>query len=416
MRAEIVSIGTELLLGQIVDTNAAYIAEKLADLGIDLYYQVTVGDNQERLHQILKRSLERSDIVITTGGLGPTDDDLTREAVAEVMGVDLIKDEELEEQIRGFFAELGREMTVNNLSQAYLPAGAEPIINSRGTAPGIIIEHRGKTVISMPGVPPEMKQMMNKEVIPYLHDKAGNKELIKSKVLKVCGYGESALETEIKDILDSQTNPTIALLSGKAEVHLRLTVKADNQKTADNLINQVEAKLRARLDNDIFGIDDETMEKVVGDRLKEESLTLAVAESCTGGLIGHRITNVSGSSDYFKQGAVVYSNQAKKELIDVKEETLSEYGAVSRETACEMAEGVKELAATDLGIAVTGIAGPTGGSEEKPVGLVYMGLADDKQVRGFKFKFHGSRKQIKYLTSQYTLDKLRRYLEDSILL
>ncbi|ADL12992.1 competence/damage-inducible protein A [Acetohalobium arabaticum] len=416
MRAEIVSIGTELLLGQIVDANSAYIAEKLADLGIDLYYQMTVGDNQERLQKVLKRSLEHSDIVITTGGLGPTDDDLTREAVAEVMGVDLIKDEKLEEQIRGFFAELEREMTVNNLSQAYLPAGAEPIINSRGTAPGIIIERNGKTVISMPGVPPEMKQMMNKKVIPYLHDKAGSKELIKSKVLRVCGYGESSLETEIKDILDSQTNPTVALLSDKAEVHLRLTAKAGNQKMADNLINQVEAELRERLGDDIFGIDDETMEKVVGDRLREEVLTLAVAESCTGGLIGHRITNVSGSSDYFKQGVVVYSNQAKKDLVQVKEETLSEYGAVSRETACEMAEGVKELADTDLGIAVTGIAGPTGGSEEKPVGLVYMGLADDKKVGSFKFKFHGSRKQIKYLTSQYTLDKLRRYLEGSIVL
>ncbi|MBM7623250.1 competence/damage-inducible protein A [Sporohalobacter salinus] len=416
MKAEVISIGTELLLGQIVDTNASYIAEKLAYLGINLYHKTTVGDNQKRLQKVLERSLERSDVVITTGGLGPTDDDLTREAVAKAIGVDLVRDEELEKEIKSFFIDLDREMSANNLSQAYLPAGAEAIINSRGTAPGIIIEHSGKIVISMPGVPIEMKQMMKKRVIPYLHDKVGNKQLIKSKVLKVCGYGESSLETEIKDILDRQTNPTIALLSNKAEVHLRLTAKAESQEKADNLINEVETELRDRLGDSIFGVDNEIMEQVVGDKLKEESLTLAVAESCTGGLIGHRITNVSGSSDYFKQGVVVYSNQAKKDLVQVKKETLSKYGAVSTETACEMAQGVKELANTDLGIAVTGIAGPTGGSEEKPVGLVYMGLATDEQVKGFKFKFHGSRKQIKYLTSQYALDNLRKYLEGSIIL
>jgi nicotinamide-nucleotide amidase len=276
------------------------------------------------------------------------------------------------------------------------------------------MEKDNKVIISMPGVPEEMKKMMEEEVIPYLKKKTKGKELIKSKVLKVCGLGESSLEMEIKDILDKQNNPTIALLAGKAEVHLRITAKANEKREANELIEKVENELRKRLKDNIFAVDEETMEGIVAKRLIEKDLQLAVAESCTGGLIGHRLTNVSGSSDYFERGVVSYSNQAKQELLEVQEETLKEYGAVSKEIAKEMALGVRKLAKTDLGIAVTGIAGPTGGSEEKPVGLVYMGLATLDQVESFRFKFHGNRQQIKYLTSQYTLDKLRRYLEGSL--
>jgi nicotinamide-nucleotide amidase len=414
MKAEIVSIGTELLLGQIIDTNAAYIADMLAEIGIDLYHRSTVGDNEKRLKKTLESGLKRADLIITTGGLGPTDDDLTREVVAEVMNVELIRDEKLLKRIEEFFVELGRDMTKNNLTQAYLPAGSEPILNDRGTAPGIIMEKDNKVIISMPGVPEEMKKMMEEEVIPYLKKKTKGKELIKSKVLKVCGLGESSLEMEIKDILDKQNNPTIALLAGKAEVHLRITAKANEKREANELIEKVENELRKRLKDNIFAVDEETMEGIVAKRLIEKDLQLAVAESCTGGLIGHRLTNVSGSSDYFERGVVSYSNQAKQELLEVQEETLKEYGAVSKEIAKEMALGVRKLAKTDLGIAVTGIAGPTGGSEEKPVGLVYMGLATLDQVESFRFKFHGNRQQIKYLTSQYTLDKLRRYLEGSL--
>lgn len=411
MRAEIVSIGTELLLGQIVDTNAAYIADRLAKLGIDLYHRTTVGDNRQRIKKTLQASLDRADVVITTGGLGPTDDDLTRQVVAEVMDVELVKDEGLVERIEEFFERLSRSMTENNLSQAYLPAGAEPIINEQGTAPGIILEKGDKTIISMPGVPAEMKKMMRTKVISYLKEKVGSKQLIKSKVLKVCGYGESSLETKIKDVLDRQTNPTIALLAGKAEVHLRVTAKAKEEEKADKLIQKAENELRERLADDIFGVNEETLEEVVGNKLRDEDLMLAVAESCTGGLIGHRLTNVPGSSDYFERGIVSYSNQAKQEVLEVQEQTLREVGAVSHKTAEEMAQGVKKLAKTDIGIGVTGIAGPGGGSEEKPVGTVYMGLATGDLVKSFRFRFHGNRKQIKYLTSQYVLDKLRRYLE-----
>lgn len=414
MRAEIVSIGTELLLGQIVDTNAAYIAEKLAELGIDLYHKVTVGDNEERIVKILKTSLQRADVIITTGGLGPTEDDLTRRVIAKAMGVELVKDEDLAKRIKDFFEKLSRPMTKNNITQAYVPVGAEPIVNEQGTAPGIILEKDGKTIISMPGVPSEMKRMMQEKVIPYLEGQLDRGHLIKSKVLKVCGYGESSLETEIKDILDQQTNPTLALLSGKAEVNLRITAKTEAEEEADRLIREVETELRKRLGNNVFGVNDETMEEVVGFRLKEKELTLAVAESCTGGLIGHRITSVPGSSNYFERGIISYSNRAKRELLKVREKTLKENGAVSRQTAEEMAQGVKRLAETDVGIAVSGIAGPTGGTEEKPVGLIYMGIAHKQLVKSFKFKFHGTRQEIKYLTSQYTLDKLRRYLEGSL--
>ncbi|MCK8824265.1 competence/damage-inducible protein A [Fuchsiella alkaliacetigena] len=410
MRAEIVSIGTELLLGQIVDTNSAYIAERLAELGIDVYYISTVGDNRERLKSRLEDSLQRADIVITTGGLGPTDDDLTREVIAEVCGVELIKKENLVKQIEDFFAELGREMTENNLSQAYLPAGAKPIINSWGTAPGILMEHQEQIIFSTPGVPREMREMMEETIIPYLEERMASKELIKSKVLKVCGYGESTLEAKIKDILQQQSNPTIALLAGKSQIKLRITAKAESEKEAQSLITKEETRLRARLKEAIFAVDEETMEEVVAVALKEQGLRLAAAESCTGGLISHRLTNVPGSSKYFKQGVVAYSKQAKKELLAVSNCILAEYGVVSPQVAEEMALGVKELAQSDLGLGITGLAGPSGGSKEKPIGLVYFALANQQGVSSFKFKFHGKRMQVKELAAQYALDKLRRYL------
>ncbi|MGM0471694.1 MAG: competence/damage-inducible protein A [Bacillota bacterium] len=410
MQAEIIAVGTELLLGQIVDTNTAYLAQQLADLGIDVYHQSTVGDNYERLKSTLQSSLQRADLIITTGGLGPTDDDLTREVIADAVGVELVKDDKLAADIASYFEAADRKMAANNLTQAYLPAGAEPINNQRGTAPGIILEAQDSIIIALPGVPPEMKAMTEEEVIPYLTNQIAREELIKSKVLKVVGYGESDLEIEIKDILNNQTNPTLALLAGRGEVKLRLTVKAESESKADDLLAQLEAKLRSRLGESIFGIDSETMAEVVGKKLRNSGLTLATAESCTGGLIGDRITNVSGSSDYFECGVVTYSNQSKEELINVQAQTLQQFGAVSAQTAEEMAIGVRELAGTDVGMAVTGIAGPTGGSKEKPVGLVYLGLAVGEEVRSYQFNLHGSRQQIKHLTSQYALDKLRRYL------
>ncbi|GAB6098674.1 competence/damage-inducible protein A [Halanaerocella petrolearia] len=407
MKAEIIVIGTELLLGQIVDTNSQWIAEQLAELGIDLYYKATVGDNKERLLETLSNGLQRSDLIITTGGLGPTQDDITREVIADSLDIELVKREESLAQVERYFKATNREMSENNLRQAYLPQGAEMIENQEGTAPGFLVEKDNQVIVSLPGVPLEMKAMMKKTVIPYLKEKVLGDNTIHSKVIKTCGIGESDLEEEIADILKEQTNPTIAPLASQGEVKLRLTAKADNKEEAKQLIRVEEERLEERIGEYIYGYNDDTLEKVVANLLWDQELTIAVAESCTGGLIGHRMTNVAGSSAYFERGIISYSNQAKKELLDVKEETLAEFGAVSSQTAKEMALGAKELSNTDIGLSITGIAGPGGATAEKPVGLVYIALADEEGVASYQFNFSGSRLRVKYLTSQTVLNLLR---------
>ncbi|PRX31022.1 nicotinamide-nucleotide amidase [Orenia metallireducens] len=410
MKAEIITIGTELLLGQIIDTNSQWIGQKLAEIGVDLYYKATVGDNKKRILDTLQSSIERSDIIITTGGLGPTQDDLTRECIAEALGLDLSKSEDLLEEIKGYFNRMGRNMADNNIKQAYLPEGAVAIANSEGTAPGILLDQAGKIIVAMPGVPIEMKAMMVETVLPYLKKKFSKAEVIKSRVIKTCGIGESSLEELISDILIEQTNPTIAPLASQGEVKLRLTAKADSEEEANKLINLKEAKLRERIGEYIYGYDDDNLEGVVAKLLWARKLTIATAESCTGGLIGDRLTSVAGSSAYFERGVISYSNQAKVDLLKVKESTLKKYGAVSSQTAEEMAKGVRDLAKTDIGISTTGIAGPGGGSIEKPVGLVYMAIADKNGVESYKYQFNGSRGKVKYMTSQVILNLLRKKL------
>jgi len=410
MKAEIITIGTELLLGQILDSNSQWIGQKLAEIGVDLYYKATVGDNKERILDTLRNSLTRSDVVITTGGLGPTQDDLTRECIAEALGLELIKDDDLLKEIKGYFDKMGRDMANNNLKQAYLPEGAIAIDNSEGTAPGVLVDQSGKIVVAMPGVPVEMKAMMVETVLPYLKKKFAKDVVIKSKVIKTCGIGESSLEELIADILIEQSNPTIAPLASQGEVKLRLTAKADNEKEAKQLIESKEAKLQERIGEYIYGYDDDTLEGVVAKLLWTKKLTIATAESCTGGLIGDRLTSVAGSSAYFERGIISYSNQAKMDLLKVKESTLKEYGAVSKQTAEEMALGVRELSKTDIGLSTTGIAGPDGGSLEKPVGLVYMAIADKNGVESYKYQFNGSRGRVKYMTSQVILNLLRKKL------
>ncbi|SNY39617.1 nicotinamide-nucleotide amidase [Orenia metallireducens] len=410
MKAEIITIGTELLLGQIIDTNSQWIGQKLAEIGVDLYYKATVGDNKKRILDTLQSSIERSDIIITTGGLGPTQDDLTRECIAEALGLDLSKNEDLLEEIKGYFNRMGRNMADNNIKQAYLPEGAVAIANSEGTAPGILLDQAGKIIVAMPGVPIEMKAMMVETVLPYLKKKFSKAEVIKSRVIKTCGIGESSLEELISDILIEQTNPTIAPLASQGEVKLRLTAKADSEEEANKLINLKEAKLRERIGEYIYGYDDDNLEGVVAKLLWARKLTIATAESCTGGLIGDRLTSVAGSSAYFERGVISYNNQAKVDLLKVKESTLKKYGAVSSQTAEEMAKGVRDLAKTDIGISTTGIAGPGGGSIEKPVGLVYMAIADKNGVESYKYQFNGSRGKVKYMTSQVILNLLRKKL------
>jgi len=411
LKAEIISVGTELLLGQITDTNATYICRRLASIGIDVHFRSTVGDNWDRMTSVLRGALERADVVITTGGLGPTSDDITREVIAQLTGRPLELDSSAERHLREIFTIYHPEMPLSNLKQAMVPRGARLLPNDRGTAPGLLIEHDGQVIIALPGPPHEMQAMLDGSVLPYLQKRSGKGSLItKSRVLRLCGIGESSATERIRDLLDAQTDPTIAPLASPGEVHLRITTKASDEAQADRKIAQAEAEIRKRLGRHIFGVDDQTLESVVGDLLRTQGKTLAVAESCTGGLIGSRITDVPGSSDYFLAALVTYSNTAKIQLLGVNADTLQAKGAVSEEVACQMAAGVRQRIGADVSIATTGIAGPTGGTPDKPVGLVYIGIADDDGVSCQRFEAFGNRTQIKYRASQAALDWLRRKL------
>lgn len=409
MRAEIISVGTELLLGQIVDTNAAYLSRILPNLGIDLYYRSTVGDNFERIVDALRLALSRADVVFTIGGLGPTEDDLTKEAVAEAVGVELVMDEESAQRIREFFAERGIQMPEKNLKQALAPKEGLVIPNEVGTAPGAVFERDGKVVITLPGPPGEFIPMLEDGALPYLRDKYGAPVLIKSRILKIAGIGESAVEEMVRGLLGSR-NPTIAPLAHLGEVHLRITAKAESAASADRMIREVEEKLRERLEDVIFGADDETLEQVVVGQLIDKKLKLAVGESCTGGLLSHRITNVPGASATFLAGIVSYSNEAKTKLLKVPAELIEQYGAVSHEVAKAMASGAREVTGADIGIGITGIAGPGGGTPAKPVGLVYIALSTEDETSSTENRFAGTRGDIKARSAQAALVMLRRKL------
>jgi len=408
MKAEIISIGTEHLLGQIVDTNAPYIAQKLALLGIDVFRKTTVGDNQERIAKVLKESLERVDLIIITGGLGPTEDDLTKEAVSKVLGKKLKLDKEIFNKIEQRLAYFKKGIKKGAFKQALIPRGAKILNNRIGTAPGILLDKEGKKILILPGVPKEMIVMMDEEVIPYL-SQIKDKECIVSRVLKVWGIGESQVEEKIADILKSQSNPTIALLVKREGVCIRITAKFSQDKIKEK-IKKTEDLLRNRLGDYIYGVDEETMEKVVGTLLKKKKLIISVAESCTGGLLSHLFTNIPGSSTYYQGGIISYSNDVKSSLLKVPYELIKEKGAVSAEVAKEMAKGVRKICVTDIGIGITGIAGPTGGTLQKPVGLVYIALSTPQGEISRKFLFSGNREDVRWKASQTALDLLRRHL------
>ena len=409
MRAEILSVGTELLLGQITDTNAAYIARELAALGIDLYFKQTVGDNPSRIQEAVRLALSRADAILITGGLGPTEDDLTVDAVASALGEELVEDPAVTEHVRRFFAARGRVPTPNVFKQALVPRSARVIPNTRGTAPGIHLERDGRMLFIMPGVPYEMEGMMQDYVVPALKARTGG-EVIRSVVLRVTGEGESAVEMRIKDLL-AATTPTIAPYAKLGEVHLRLTSKGSEQAIAAQL-TEGERLVRERLGELIYGRDDETLERVVGELLIARRATLSVAESCTGGLLAQRITSVPGSSTYFIEGIVAYSNEAKTALLGVPRETLEADGAVSAPVAEAMAQGIRARAMTTYALSITGIAGPGGGTEEKPVGLVYLGLADEggTQHRRLTFGAQAGRAGIRHLAAQAALNLLRLHI------
>jgi len=411
MGVEILTIGTEILLGQIVDTNAAFMAQRLAEAGIDLFFKATVGDNEGRIEAALRRGLERSDAVLCTGGLGPTEDDLTREVIAKVLGLRLRLDEAVLGQITARFASRGIAMAENNRKQAYVPEGAEVLNNPRGTAPGLSLTTlEGKVVVAMPGVPSEMRSMLTEQVIPRLRVRFGTRGRIRSRVLRTCGASESRVDQLIGDLFRSQRNPTIGVLAHAGEIHVRLTAKGESDAEIDGLLDDLEAKLRERIGPLIFGRDDEELEQVVARLLRDRALTLAVAESCSGGLVAHRLTNVPGSSQYFERGVVAYSNRAKVEVLGVPADLVAARGAVSPEVARAMAEGVRHLAGTSLGIGITGIAGPDGGTAGKPVGLTYIGLAWKGGSLAREYRFLSDRAVNKVRASQMALELLRRHL------
>lgn len=412
MKAELVIIGTELLLGQTIDTNATFLAQELAKLGIGVYYKSTVGDNWLRMIEVLANALSRSDLVITSGGLGPTMDDLTREAIAAVANRPLKLDSQALAAIEDYFRQTNRTMSENNRKQAFVPEGSVIIPNRWGTAPGIILNLGQKTIIALPGVPRELKGMVKETVIPYLAENAAEGVLI-SRTLKFAGIGESQLVEIIHEELKLQSNPTIAPYASMGEIKLRITAKADSEGAAQELIKPVEQRLIELLSPYYFGADEDTLEAVVGAMLLNRSETLAAAESCSGGLIANRITNVPGSSEYFERGYVTYSNEAKIELLGVDPELIKKYGAVSREVAVQMAEGARKRAGTDWAVAVTGIAGPGGGTETKPVGLVHIAVSSKGHTIAEEFRFKGTREEIKHRVSQAALNLLRRELDQN---
>lgn len=406
MRAEIVSVGTELLLGQIVDTNAAYLARVLSELGISLYRRVTVGDNMDRLVAALRQALADSEIVLTIGGLGPTEDDITRDGLATAFGDTLHQDEAIAERLRRFFSSRGMPVLESNLRQAMVPTHGRAIDNPNGTAPGLLFEKDGKLGIAMPGPPNEFIPMVDNEVVPYLREKTGNTGTIRSKVLRVVGVGESLAEDKIKDLMHD-ANPTVAPYAKVGEVHLRVTAKADTVEEAERLISERAALVRGRLGDAIYGEDEETLEQAVVQLLKAQGKTVATAESCTGGLVAQRITDVPGSSAVFLGGAVVYSNAAKTDLVGVPAEMIARVGAVSREVGQALAEGVRQRFGADYGIGITGIAGPEGGTPEKPVGLVYIALAYEGGCDVEKANFIGSRQVVRLRSATTALNMLR---------
>lgn len=414
MVVELVCVGTEILLGNIVNTNAAYLAEQCAALGLSMYYQSVVGDNAKRLEQTIKTAYDRSDIVILSGGLGPTKDDMTKEMTAKVLGRELVEDIHTKEMITEYFHKRKRDnIPENNWKQALIPKGAIVIDNYNGTAPGLIVEEEStkspKRIILLPGPPNELKPMFENDIKPYLQ-KLSN-EIIHSVTVKICGIGESQVEMEIADLIKNQSNPTIAPYAKLDEVHLRVTAKASDEKKAKACIKPVVDELIKRFGKNIYTTEENvSLEESVVNLLKERNFTLTAVESCTGGLFAGRIINVPGASDIFKQSYVTYSNKAKHRLVGVKNSSLKTYGAVSKKVAKEMAKGGVKAAKANASIAITGIAGPDGGTKDKPTGLVYIACCLNGKTKVEEIRLTGSREKNRNSSVAKALILLRKMI------
>jgi nicotinamide-nucleotide amidase len=412
--AEIVSFGTELLLGELVDTNVAWLSARLAALGVSVYRHTTVGDNMERVIAALQEAASRADLVLTTGGLGPTSDDVTNESLGLATGREMVEYPEARRHVDEMFARFGREPTASNYKQALFPEGSELIPNPVGTAMGALLEHDGTLFATLPGVPAEMERMFEETLEPLIKERSEG--AIVSRTLHFSGIGESALAEKVQDLLDA-SDPTVAPLASAGKVRLRITTRAATIEEAEEKIEPVAEEILDRLGEYYFGEDDETLESALARLLTERGATLALAESCTGGLLAKRLTDMAGSSAYFMEGLVTYSNDAKERLLGVPHELLMEHGAVSEPVARAMAEGVREDAGTDYGLSVTGVAGPDGGTEEKPVGLVFVGISDEERTTVERLDlsaFRRSREVIRERSANRAFDLLRhRILEQN---
>lgn len=412
MIVEIVTTGSELLLGQIVNTNVAYMSARLNELGFDVVYQTTVGDNHDRMKSVLENALSRADIVITSGGLGPTQGDITKEVSAEIFGRKMVLHEESKRRMDEHFQKRQVVWTENNLRQVTLPEGATVFLNYNGIASGVALEDdQGKILVNLPGPPSEMKDMFERSLKPYLEKKFGFKYVIVSKVLNTYGIGESLLETKIKDLILKQSNPTLALLIRPTGVIIRITAKAKDKNTAEAMIREMEQEIYSRVGEYIYAVDDEPLENIISKLLMDNKLTIACAESCTGGMLASRLTSVSGSSAYIKGSIVTYSNEMKMRFLGVDENLLLEKGAVSKEVATQMAEGIKALIGSDIGVGITGIAGPTGQTDDKPLGLVYIAVSGKCGTIVKENIFSGDRATVRFRSTQEALEMVRQYIK-----
>ncbi|HJB27163.1 MAG TPA: competence/damage-inducible protein A [Firmicutes bacterium] len=408
MNAEILCVGTELLLGGTVNTNATYLSKGLAAIGVSVYHHSVVGDNPQRLKDSLNLALSRADLVILTGGLGPTYDDLTKEMVAEYFHREMQLHEESLQRITEYFHKIGREMTENNKKQALMPKGAVVFQNNHGTAPGLAVEEHGKMAILLPGPPREMQPMFDEEVLPFLQKRSH--VVFVSQNIHIFGMGESKVESILKPLMLESLNPTVAPYAKDGEVMLRVTASARDEQTAHAMTKPMVEKICGILGDVVYGVDIGDLQTAAVKKLKELGLKVATSESCTGGFVSKRLTEVPGSSAVFECGVCSYANRIKEQVLGVCKETLEQYGAVSRQTAQEMAQGVRKLAGADIGISTTGIAGPDGGTKEKPVGLVYVGV--DSAWYSDVIELHLSRGRvnerdlIRYLAASHALDQI----------
>lgn len=407
MKCEIIAVGTELLLGEIVNTDAQAISQGLAELGINVYFETVCGDNPERLRSVLEIAKGRADIIVTTGGLGPTADDLTKETIAAAFGKQLELHQPSMDRLLQHFK--GRTMTPNNEKQAWLPQGCFVLDNDWGTAPGCAFEAEGCVVVMLPGPPSECVNMFRQRAMPYLAKLSGG--TICSRYIRVFGMGESEMESKLTHQMQTWRNPTAAPYAKEGECLVRVTAMAETEEKARAMTEPALEELRAILGDVVYGVDVDSLEQVVVQEMTARGLTLAAAESCTGGLLGKRVTDIPGASACFLGGVVSYSNQAKQDLLGVKKETLEQFGAVSEQVACQMAEGARRAMGADVGVSTTGVAGP-GGSEQKPAGLVYIGLSTKEGTRAVRIlKPNQSRDRVRRLASSTALDLIRRYVQ-----